>query len=105
MTKLAKLVYRNSELRKGSAVQVQLAEFFIEALNNPFIKDAARSNLTTLSEDLSPARENERLYERLHGCQTKESTTISCTAKSVSTKQQNGTLYQVIPTEEAFPKN
>ena len=70
MSNLAKLAYRDSELREGSAVQVQLAEFFIDGVSSPFIKeDVARANPATLSEALSSARESERLYERLRGCQ------------------------------------
>lgn len=39
-------------------MQVQLAEFFIDGLSNPFIKeDVARANPTTLLEALSSARE------------------------------------------------
>ena len=69
MPDLAKLAYRGSELREGSAVQVQLAEFFIDGVSNSSIKeDVARANPTTLSEVLSSARESERLYERLRGC-------------------------------------
>ena len=70
MSNLAKLAYRDSELREGSTVQVQLAEFFIDEVSNPFIKeDVARANPATLSEALSSAMEGERLYERLRGCQ------------------------------------
>ena len=70
MSNLAKLAYRNSELREGSAVQVQQVEFFIDGVSNSFIKeDVARANPTTLSEALSSARESERLYERLRSCQ------------------------------------
>ena len=58
-----KLAYQNSELGEGSAVQVQLAEFFIDALNNPFIKeDVARADPTTLLKAFLLARERERLY-------------------------------------------
>ena len=39
MSNLAKLAYRDSELREGSAVQVQLAEFFIDEVGNSFIKE------------------------------------------------------------------
>ena len=69
MSNPAKWAYRDSELR-----EVQLAEFFIDGVSNSFIKeDVARVNPTTLSEVLSSARESERLYERLPGCQeTKE---------------------------------
>ena len=70
MSNLAKLAYRDPELREGSAVQVQLAEIFIDGVRNSFIKeDVARANPTTLSEALLSARESERLYERLRGCQ------------------------------------
>ena len=73
MSSLARMAYRDSELREGSAVQVQLAEFFIDGINNSFIKeDVARANPKTLSEALSSARESERLYERLRGCREKE---------------------------------
>ena len=73
MSSLAKLAYRDSELREGSSVQVHLAEFFIDGISNPFIKeDVARANPKTLSEALSSARESERLYERLQGCRKKE---------------------------------
>ena len=75
MSSLARMAYRDSELREGSAVQVQLAEFFIDGINNSFIKeDVARANPKTLSEALSSARESERLYERLRGCREKEKT-------------------------------
>ena len=73
MSSLARMAYRDSELREGSAIQVQLAEFFIDGINNSFIKeDVARANPKTLSEALSSARESERLYERLRGCREKE---------------------------------
>ena len=73
MSSLARMAYRDSELREGSAVQVQLAEFFIDGINNSFIReDVARANPKTLSEALSSARESERLYERLRGCREKE---------------------------------
>ena len=75
MSSLARMAYRDSELREGSAVQVQLAEFFIDGINNSFIReDVARANPTTLSEALSSARESERFYERLRGCREKEKT-------------------------------
>ena len=58
MSSLAKLAYRDSELREGSAVQVQLAEFFIDVVSNSFIKECVtRANPTTSSEALSSARE------------------------------------------------
>ena len=38
ITKFDRLVFRDSELREGLAVPEQLAKFFIDALNNPFIK-------------------------------------------------------------------
>ena len=48
MSNLARLAYRDSELREGSTVQVQLAEFFIDGVTNSFIKeDGARANPTT----------------------------------------------------------
>ena len=72
MSSLARMAYRESELREGSAVQVQLAEFFIDGINNSFIKDVARTNPKTLSKALSSARESERFYERLRGCREKE---------------------------------
>ena len=73
MSSLARIAYRHSELREGSAVQVQLAEFFIDGINNSFIKeDVAIANPKTLSEALSSARESKRLYERLRGCREKE---------------------------------
>ena len=68
MTKLAKLAYWDTKLRQGSAVQLQPTEIFIDALKNNFIKDVARSNLITLSEALSSARERES--------STKDSTVI-----------------------------
>ena len=75
MSSLARMAYKDSELREGSAVQVQLAEFFIDGINNSFIKeDVARANPKTLSEALSSARESERLYERLRSCREKEKT-------------------------------
>ena len=75
MSSLARMAYRDSELREGSAIQVQLAEFFIDGINNSFIReDVARANPKTLSEALSSARESERLYERLRGCREKEKT-------------------------------
>ena len=75
MSSLAMMAYRDSELREGSAIQVQLAEFFIDGINNSFIReDVARANPKTLSEALSSARESERLYERLRGCREKEKT-------------------------------
>ena len=75
MSSLARMAYRDSELREGSAIQVQLAEFFIDGINNSFIReDVARANPKTLSEALSSARETERLYERLRGCREKEKT-------------------------------
>ena len=75
MSSLARMAYWNSELREGSAVQVQLAEFFINGINNSFIKeDVARANPKTLSEALSSARESERLYEWLRGCREKGKT-------------------------------
>lgn len=73
MNKIAKLAYRDAEMREGPAVQVHLAEFFIDALNNSFIKeDVVRSNPTTLSEALSAARQSEMLYERLQSGHKKE---------------------------------
>jgi len=67
MMKLARIAYHDSEHREGRAVQVQLAEYFIDALNNPFIKqDVARANPETLSDALTVARESERLFERLN---------------------------------------
>ena len=75
MSSLARMAYRDSELREGSAIQVQLAEFFIDGINNSFIReDVARANPKTLSEALSSARESKRLYERLRGCREKEKT-------------------------------
>ena len=51
ISNLAKLAYRDSVLREVSAVQVQLAEFFIDGVSNSFIKeDVARANPTTLLE-------------------------------------------------------
>ena len=70
MPNFVKLAYRDSKLRKGSAVRVKLDDFFIDGVSNSFIKeDVARANPTTLMEALPSARESERLYERLRGCQ------------------------------------
>ena len=50
--KLVRIAYQDAGHREGNAVQVQLTEYFVDALSNSFIKeDVARANPVSLSED------------------------------------------------------
>ena len=67
MRKLARIAYQDAGHKEGHAVQVQLAEYFVDALNKSFIKeDVVRANPKTLSEALTVARDSERLFQRLN---------------------------------------
>ena len=67
MMKLARIAYKDVGHREGHSVLLQLIEYFIDALNNSFIKeDVARENLDMLSETLTMARDSEKLFQRLN---------------------------------------
>ena len=66
MMKLARIAYQDAGHREGHAVQVRLTEYFIDALNNSFIKDVVWANPESLSEALTVARDSERLFQRLN---------------------------------------
>ena len=48
---LAKIAYKDAVQREGEVIQMHLAEFFTDAIENPFVReDTARACATTLSE-------------------------------------------------------
>ena len=63
---LAKIAYKDAVQREGEVIQMQLAEFFTDAIENPFVReDTARACPTTLSEAFNAAQQSLRLHERL----------------------------------------
>lgn len=63
---LAKIAYKDAVQREGEVIQMQLAEFFTDAIENSFVReDTARAYPTTLTEAFNAAQRSLRLHERL----------------------------------------
>jgi len=63
---LAKIAYKDAVQREGEAVQVQLAEYFTDAIENSFVReDTARAAPTSLAGAFETAGKSLRLYNRL----------------------------------------
>ena len=93
--KLAKVAYPDAEHRQSHAVQLQLSKYFIDALNNSFIKeDVLRANPDTLSGALTVARYSERLFQRLNPRQRLSQGTAQRSREEWSSgKSHNGEVY------------
>lgn len=111
INRLAKLAYRDTEVREGPAVQRHLSKFFIDALRNPFIKeDVVRSNPATLLEALSAARQSEMLYERLRSSHIVNQATIHHSLLNYSVNENQGprlapTKFRLHKTEPDSSRN
>ncbi|CAE1304533.1 unnamed protein product [Acanthosepion pharaonis] len=58
--------YKDAVQREGEVIQMQLAEFFTDAIENSFVReDTARAYPTTLTEAFNAAQQSLRLHERL----------------------------------------
>ena len=65
---LAKVAYKDAIEREGEAVQVQLAEYYTDAIENTFVReDTARAAPASLAGAFATAGKSLRLYNRLPG--------------------------------------
>ncbi len=63
---LSKVAYKDAIQRDGEAVQVQLAEYYTDAIENTFVReDTARAAPASLAEGFATAGKSLRLYNRL----------------------------------------
>ena len=67
---LAKVAYKDAIEREGEAVQVQLAKYYTDAIENTFVReDTARAVPASLAEGFATAGKILRLYNRLTASQ------------------------------------
>ena len=63
---LAKFAFKDAVQREGEAVQVQLAEYYTDAIEDTFVReDTARAATTSLAEAFATTGKSLRLYNRL----------------------------------------
>ena len=63
---LAKVEYKDAVQSEGEAVQVQLAKYYTDAIENTFVReDTARAAPVSLAEAFATVRKSLRLYNRL----------------------------------------
>ena len=67
---LAKVAYKDTVQCEGEAVQVQLAEYYMDAIENMFVReDTARAATASLAEALVTTGKSLRLHNRLTASQ------------------------------------